>query len=332
MPTGVRALALLAALLSALALVARIESTSSGAGQGAPLAATQLARTRIVTALQWCPGKNPPPPPPPARGAALALRPCNVSDPQQRWVFASDNAISPAGDSQICLTRDAAEASAPLYTTKCRGSAGCLDPVQQWKYNASDRIITTGQQGRGCLCSSENPLSKGMVHFRYPSCIDSLHPRVTSNEIFAHDVTTGWIWSNCSGPSCPDHDSQLVQRQQYCVTSIGVLRSGQPPPPPPPTRAELAELAAHPANNPAAHPSCIPWSIHPDETRPGWYHDAGMDGMTLTANDTVISIHEAEKYRHQDDNNQIDLVIRRSFDQGASTARQQQLTYCSCIT
>ena len=41
--------------------------------------------------------------------------------------------------------------------------------------------------------------------------------------------------------------------------------------------------------------------------------------MVLTANDTVISIHEAEKYKHQDDNNQIDLVIRRSFDQGELT-------------
>ena len=94
MPTGVRALALLAALLSALALVARIESTSSGAGQGAPLAATQLARTRIVTALQWCPGKNPPPPPPPARGAALALK---VSIATLGWWNLQKGPLTPRG-------------------------------------------------------------------------------------------------------------------------------------------------------------------------------------------------------------------------------------------
>ena len=110
-------------------------------------------------------------------------------------MFALDNAISPAGDSQICLTQDRAEVGAPLYTTKCRGSAGRLDPVQQWEYNATDRIITTGQ-GRGCLCSTEStdPRNKGVIHFRYPNCIDSLHPRFTSNEIFAHDPNTGWIW------------------------------------------------------------------------------------------------------------------------------------------
>ena len=48
-----------------------------------------------------------------------------------------------------------------------------------------------------------------------------------------------------------------------------------------------------------------------------------MDGMVLTANDTLISIHEAEKYSHQDDNNRIDIVIRRSFDQGRTWQKFQ---------
>ena len=55
----------------------------------------------------------------------------------------------------------------------------------------------------------------------------------------------------------------------------------------------LAELGQHPARRPSDHPNCIPWSLDPFETRPGWYHDAGMDGMVLTANDTLISVHEA---------------------------------------
>jgi hypothetical protein len=67
MPAGVSAL--LAALLSALALVARIESTSRGAvGSDAAGAHADRHRSAVV------PGKNPPPPPPPARGAALALK------------------------------------------------------------------------------------------------------------------------------------------------------------------------------------------------------------------------------------------------------------------
>ena len=62
--------------------------------------------------------------------------------------------------------------------------------------------------------------------------------------------------------------------------------------------------------------NAIPWSIDPQNTRRGYYWDAGMCGMVLTANDTLIAIHEGEKYGHQDDNNRIDIVIRRSFDQG----------------
>jgi hypothetical protein len=342
MPSGAPALALGIAVLLAASCCGGSGPTSYSATAAAQqqqqqqqqqpqrLKATQLARTRIITSLQWCPGKNPPPPPPPPRGVGLALRPCNASDPQQRWVFASDHAVSPAGDGQLCLTRAAADAAAPLYTTKCRGSAGRLDPVQQWKYNTGERIITTGQ-GRGCLCSTEKPADKGQIHCRYPSCVDSQHPRVSSNEFFDHDPSTGWIWSNCSGANCPNTlavTSEVQQAdgptQRYCVTSMRELAPERPAAPahdaPTP-----AELAAHPANYPSAHPTCIPWSIHPHETRPGWYHDAGMDGMVLTANDTVISIHEAEKYHHQDDNNQIDLVIRRSFDQGASSS-----FYCFC--
>jgi hypothetical protein len=83
-----------------------------------------------------------------------------------------------------------------------------------------------------------------------------------------------------------------------------------------PVEADVTSDQDHPANYPEAHPNCIPWSIDPQNTRPGWYFDAGMDGMVLTANDTLISIHEAEKYGHQDDNNRIDIIIRRSFDQG----------------
>ena len=52
------------------------------------------------------------------------MRPCNTSDPNQRWTFASDRAVSPSADSQLCLTRNAAAAATPLFVTKCRGSAG----------------------------------------------------------------------------------------------------------------------------------------------------------------------------------------------------------------
>ena len=220
------------------------------------------------------------------------MRPCNTSDPNQRWTFASDRAISPSADSQLCLTRNAAAAATPLFVTKCRGSAGRLDPVQQWEYSPASRIITTGE-GRGCLCSTENPAYQGQIHCRYPSCVDSAHPHITSNEIFSHDLDTGWIWSNCSGANCPNlaDAPDNLERQQFCVTSMGDPVPGSAPAPA--AAPTAAELAQHPARRPSDHPNCIPWSLDPFETRPGWYHDAGMDGMVLTANDTLISIHEA---------------------------------------
>ena len=42
--------------------------------------------------------------------------------------------------------------------------------------------------------------------------------------------------------------------------------------------------------------NCIPWSIDPTNTKRGWYWDAGMCGLALTSNDTLISFHEGEKF------------------------------------
>eukprot|EP01047_Picozoa_sp_COSAG01_P047512 COSAG01_NODE_4546_length_4932_cov_10.841092_1_plen_595_part_10 len=267
----------------------------------------ELARTQVVTAAQWCPGTNPPPPTPPPTPSAV-MKPCNRSKPAQRWQFSSDGAISPKGTPEQCLTRDRNSAKA-LALVQCRGSAGRLDPVQQWKYNASEHIITTGE-GLGCVCFTENPrLNPGQLHCRFPTCVDKGHPHITTNELFALDPSSGWIYANCSGINCPNGVGGTLASQQYCVTATtGEVVA-------PMVETDPADQD-HPANHPANHPNCIPWSIDPQNTRPGWYFDAGMDGMVLTANDTLISIHEAEKFGHQDDNNRIDIIIRRSFTQG----------------
>jgi hypothetical protein len=221
------------------------------------------------------------------------MRPCNVSDPAQRWTFASDGAVSPQSNAEHCLTRSSPTPALPLSMQKCRGSAGRLDPVQQWRLNATLRTITTGD-GHGCLCSTENPKTHpGRIHCRYP-CTDSTSPEVTSNEVFAHDEKTGWVWSACDGPNCPNNRPSAAAAEKYCMTAASAQAAAPAPAP-----LSLDELAAHPATRPEDHPNCIPWSIDPQNTKPGWYHDAGMDGMILTANDTLISIHEAEKFTHQ---------------------------------
>lgn len=172
--------------------------------------------------------------------------------------------------------------------------------MQQWRLNATLCTITAGD-GHGCLCSTENPKFHGQLHCRYPSCVDAAHPKVTSNEIFTHDPQTGWIWSTCNGANCPnDPGAPDTKSKKYCATadpasaSAGVGDADSAPSP----QLSPEELAAHPANRPADHPNCIPWSIDPQNTKPGWYWDAGMDGMVLTANDTLISVHEAEKFTH----------------------------------
>lgn len=115
------------ALLASVAL----SRPSSAAGSlpetgSAALVGTPLAHTRVVTAAKWCPGRTPPPPPPPPVAPALAMRPCNASDPAQRWTLASDGAISPASTGELCLTRTGAHPALPLSLLKCRGSAGRL--------------------------------------------------------------------------------------------------------------------------------------------------------------------------------------------------------------
>jgi hypothetical protein len=177
-------------------------------------------------------------------------------------------------------------------------------------YNGSKRIITDGE-GQGCMDVGTSPVTTGTMYFAR-----HCPARTATNEVFAYSTTTHQIISNCSGADCPptaagqatggaaSGGTTTQAEGQFCITMM-------PPPPPPPPPPRSQSLAAASAND------CIPWSIDPNNADgDGWYWDAGMDGMVLTANDTLISIHEAEKYRHQDDNNRIDLIIRRSFDQG----------------
>ena len=54
------------------------------------------------------------------------------------------------------------------------------------------------------------------------------------------------------------------------------------------------------------------------ETACDGYYDHGSPQLLLTLNGTLLSFNQAERVKHMDDNNWIDIVLKRSFDRGAS--------------
>jgi len=277
------------------------------------LTATVLARTQVLRAAKYgCPGYHPAPPPPPPPGpctSCIRMLPCNASEPRQRWSRPPNGAISPKSSAQQCVTRG--PTAAPLSLSVCRGHAGSLDPAQQWLLNASTQRITDvaaqGVRGDGCVDIGSNVQggTESVLHLQTP-CRNKQTPWKEVNEHFLYDATRGWIYSNCSGMNCVrrrDDESRL--QATYCATAPG------------PGAAQVEKTAAREAA-PGASDNCVPWSIDKNETRDGWYFDGGPASLALSSNDTLLSFHCGEKFKHLDDNNHGDIILRRSFDQGRS--------------
>ena len=264
-----------------------------------------IARTQVLRAAKYgCPGYHPPPPPPPPPGPCtdcIRMLPCNASEPLQRWSHPSNGAISPASSAQQCVTRGAP--GVPLSVSVCRGHAGSLDPLQQWSFNASaqriDDIAAQGVPGDGCVDIGSNVQggTESILHVQSPC-------RSSVNEHFRFEAAHSWIYSNCSGLNCARWRGDASSRLQatYCATAPAVA-------------AAQAEAAA-PEVAPDIVENCVPWAIDENETRSGYYFDGGPTSLALSSNDTLLSFHCGEKFKHLDDNNHGDIILRRSFDQG----------------
>lgn len=291
---------------------AKMSILTAATGSGAHLPATRvpsariLARTQVFKAAKYgCPGYHPlpppaPPPPPGPCTSCIRMLPCNASEPWQRWSHPTNGAISPESSAQQCVTRGVTQG--PLSISVCRGRAGSLDPVQQWNFNASTLRITDvqvdGVPGSGCVDTAGNIQSGTAtdLHVQIPC-------RNSANEHFLYDAIRGWIYSNCSGLNCfHRRDSEARLQPRYCATAPSATIAQ--------TETATSEAA------PGAAENCVPWSIDKNETSSGWYFDAGPTSLALTSNDTLLSFHMGEKYKHLDDNNHGDIILRRSFTQG----------------
>jgi hypothetical protein len=290
------------------ALLPRGESATSPDGVGpiktddddheaTGVTATILAHTQVLRAAKYgCPGYPypvPPPPPPGPCSSCIRMLACNASDEKQRWTHPSNGAISPKSSAQQCVTRE--QAGAPLSISICRGHAGSLDPAQQWIFNSSSQritdIIAQGVEGGGCVDIGSNPKggTESILHHQSP-CKNSV------NEHFLYDSVHGWIFSNCSGINCAhEHDDKSGLQATYCATA--------------PVNVET-DADSDSAEN------CVPWKIDKNESRDGYYFDGGPTSLALSSNDTVLSFHCGEKFKHLDDNNHGDIILRRSFNQG----------------
>lgn len=237
--------------------------------------ARELFRTQVVRAGRHCPpvGGPPGPPAPPSLPAAppLFMEVCNVSNPRQRWDFASDGGLTLRQSPSQCVTRDPS-GRIDLRMRPCYGQAGGLQPQQLWKYDAARQLVVYGPSGQGCMdtgtrATGPNPTAGLMSAGTCP-----VHP--LPNEIFGHDTIKGWIWSNCSGANCAAPAAVFPNGRQYCMTA-GTS-------PAPPTALSVG------TDDTAEHENCIPWSIDPQNTEPGWYYDAGICGLVTTANGTLM--------------------------------------------
>jgi hypothetical protein len=67
---------------------------------------------------------------------------------------------------------------------------------------------------------------------------------------------------------------------------------------------------------PGGRPSCNASDVEGSSC--GGYFEYGSPALVLTGNGTLLSFNQGERLQHQDDNNWIDIVLRRSFNRGRS--------------
>jgi hypothetical protein len=168
----------------------------------------------------------------------------------------------------------------------------------------------------GCLLIRESPRIDPGILYAVAPC------RNTSNEWWRHSHSNQLV-SLCTTGTC-------LPWQGWCLTAERGLPAPVPPPlpPPPPPPVPQGPLQATEVYRTRVHTAghfCCPGgraycnaTASMQKQRCSGFYDFGSPQLLLSQNGTLLSFNQGERVSHQDDNNWIDVVLTRSFDQGRS--------------
>jgi hypothetical protein len=264
---------------------------------------------------------------PAAEGWTARMVPClaastedgAVTSRNQSWAFSPAGELRNAEAAGQCATLPSQTSGCGahcgrVHLTPC-SSGGEPPPVtQRWALAAPPSRLVSGGGDDACLLIRENEDIDPTILYAVAPC------KNTSNEQWQHSPSTGRLTSLCDSGTC-------APWKGWCLTA----ERGPPPlpaPPPPPPPVPLAPLAAveeyrtrvHTAGHyccPSGQPFCNATGAMQHQRCSGYY-DFGSPQLLLSKNGTLLSFNQGERKAHQDDNNWIDLVVTRSFDQGRS--------------
>jgi hypothetical protein len=241
------------------------------------------------------------------------MAPCTSSSQQQNqsWSFAAGT-LQVTTTSKMCVSTFKA-GDGHLQLVPCNPK----DPSQQWKMDATSRLVTGSPKTDGCFCIRENVHSNPGILYVQKPC------RNTTNEQWIHDTATNHLTLQCTEGNC-------VQWKNWCLTAQDGLNPTPGPyltPTPSPTPAVPdAPLAATEMYRSRVHTAghyCCPGgaaycnaSSAMRQDRCSGYYDFGSPQLILSKNGTLLSFNQGERTAHADDNNWIDMVLTRSFDMG----------------